>query len=115
MAPPKQIDTVIRAVPRPKEMQILCLGFSRTGTKREFGIGPFPKSRLNLDTALYTALQILGYTPYHGRELLKPTNIKDRHCRCWADGLIGRREGAFTYGVVEFDKLLGQYDERSPL
>ena len=68
------------------------------------------RQKLDSCIALLTALRILGYTPYHGSELFQPQNAKDYHNKCWADGLIGRREGGVRYGVAEFDKLLGRYD-----
>ncbi|KAI9689368.1 MAG: hypothetical protein M1822_010019 [Bathelium mastoideum] len=93
MGPTRQVDSINRPIPRPKKMKVLCLGFSRTGTK-----------------SLYTALKILGYTPYHGAELFTPENLKHHHMKCWTEGLIEKGKGFSTYGVVEFDKLLGQYD-----
>ena len=60
--------------------------------------------------ALWIALQQLGYTPYHGNELF--TNAKHRHNKCWQEGLTTRYNTGKSYGLVEFDKLLGNYDVR---
>ncbi|KAH6672390.1 hypothetical protein B0J14DRAFT_701458 [Halenospora varia] len=87
----REIDKLPVVKNRPKEMQVLCLGLSRTGTK-----------------SLWAALQQLGYTPYHGYELF--VNAKYRHHKCWYEGLATKFKTGKTYGRVEFDKLLGNYD-----
>jgi len=87
----RQIDRLPDVLKRPKKMQILCLGLSRTGTY-----------------SMLVALQQLGYTPYHGSQLFaKP---EARHSKCWEEGLTARYYTGNTYGILEFDKLLGNYD-----
>ena len=61
------------------------------------------------------ALKRLGYTPYHGAEILM--NPKSMHTKCWREGLVERRSTGKSFGRTEFDKILGNYDVRncSPL
>jgi len=86
-----EIEKIPAVLERPKEMQVLCLGLSRTATQ-----------------SMYIALQQLGYTPYHGNQLFR--NAKDHHNKCWQEGLAAKYYTGKSYGRAEFDKLLGNYD-----
>ncbi|CAK4029958.1 Hypothetical predicted protein [Lecanosticta acicola] len=58
---------------------------------------------------MWTALNTLGYTPYHFKEVKK--NIQDRHLFCWREALIAKLYGSGKpYGKADFDKLLQHYD-----
>ncbi|KAI4136530.1 MAG: hypothetical protein LQ341_005566 [Variospora aurantia] len=94
------IDGLPTPSPRPKEMQVLALGMSRTGTY-----------------SMFTALGILGYKPYHMAEL-KDT-APGTHA-LWVEALKAKyhdqTHGPATnnplhkpYARAEFDKLLGGY------
>ncbi|CAJ2506016.1 Uu.00g001460.m01.CDS01 [Anthostomella pinea] len=76
---------------RTKPMRVLCLGMSRTGTM-----------------SLFTALQKLGYAPYHMAVAMgSPRTNLD----CWSEGLNAKFNGrGKKWGKEEFDKLLGNYD-----
>lgn len=63
-------------------------------------------------SAMCVALKTLGYTPYHGSELL--IHPKRLHSKCWREALVERRSTGKTLGWTEFDKLLGNYDVTSP-
>ncbi|KAF8864537.1 hypothetical protein BDZ45DRAFT_613594 [Acephala macrosclerotiorum] len=76
-----------------EEMQVLCLGLSRTATM-----------------SMWMALKILGYNTYHFKELGLPQNIKERHMLCWREALIAKLFGSGKkYGTPELQKLLGRY------
>ncbi|KAF2106985.1 P-loop containing nucleoside triphosphate hydrolase protein [Lophiotrema nucula] len=78
--------------PNAKDVQVLVLGFSRTGTM-----------------SLKTALEKLGYTPYHMSEALK--NTRYGHLTFWKEALAAKYEGkGKPFGREEFDKFLGGYD-----
>ncbi|KAJ8061852.1 hypothetical protein OCU04_009644 [Sclerotinia nivalis] len=85
----REVDKIPTVSERPKEMKVLCLGLSRTGTN-----------------SLYIALQQLGYNPYHGNQLFS----NDRHNKCWEEGLKSKFYDNKSYGLDEFDKLLANYD-----
>ncbi|KAI9736623.1 MAG: hypothetical protein M1834_000827 [Cirrosporium novae-zelandiae] len=75
---------------RTKPMKVLVLGMCRTGT-----------------LSIYTALQKLGYTPYHMVEALNPPQKFD----VWSECLLASHKGqGKVWGKEEFDKLLGNYD-----
>ena len=59
---------------------------------------------------MYTALQKLGFNPYHGTELLKSVN--KQHVKCWQDALTARYYTGKSIGLIEFEKLLANYDVR---
>jgi Sulfotransferase domain len=74
-------------------MKILCLGYSRTGT-----------------LSLYTALQMLGYRPYHMAEAIQNADVD---MPCWAEGIEAKLLGkGKPWGREEFDKLTGKHDVR---
>ena len=106
----RQIDKLPLALKRPKEMQVLCIGLSRTATrcKSLWHMREVHDLTRKHSPAMCAALQTLGYTPYHGGELLK--NPKSLHTKCWREGLAERRSTGKSYGLTEFDKLLGNYD-----
>ncbi|KAM0799998.1 P-loop containing nucleoside triphosphate hydrolase protein [Usnea florida] len=87
----RQVDKLPAVHERSKEMQVLCVGLSRTAT-----------------LSMCVALKQLGYTPYHGGELLR--NPKSLHTKCWREGLTERRSTGKSFGLTEFDRLLGNYD-----
>jgi len=85
----RAIDKRAVVTTRKEEMQVLCLGLSRTGT-----------------TSLITALRILGYKSYHFTEIY---NHKG-HLFCWLEGINIKLTGnGKAYTRVEFDKLLDEY------
>ena len=72
-------------------MKVLCVGMSRTGTM-----------------TLFTALQRLGYTPYHMAVALGSPKT---NCYLWCEALNAKYHGqGNNWGREEFDKLLGNYD-----
>lgn len=74
-------------------MKLLCLGYSRTGTM-----------------SLFTALQILGYKPYHMAETAKNADVD---MPCWIEGIEAKYIGkGKPWGREEFDKLTGRFDVR---
>lgn len=103
------VDKLPTVSPRPKEMQVLCLGLSRTSTMCQY----CPHMciwiySLFYKTALYTALNKLGYRSYHMLET--GNNKKDKHYDCWLEALTIKYYGkGKPYGRAEFDKLLGKY------
>lgn len=85
----RKIDLVDGRRERP--MQILCLGYSRTGT-----------------FSMYTALQMLGYKPYHMANAIKNGEVD---LVCWDEGVRAKVSGkGRQWGVEEFDKLTGKCD-----
>lgn len=86
---PRKIDFLPRVVERPVEMQVLCLGLSRTATM-----------------SLFTALKKLGYNPYH----CSVATSNKGHCAHWCESLNAKITGVGrVFGREEFDKLLGNY------
>ncbi|PVH94894.1 hypothetical protein DM02DRAFT_618274 [Periconia macrospinosa] len=78
--------------PSPKDVEILVLGFSRTGT-----------------FSLKNALEKLGYTPYHMSVALG--SVKEGHLAFWEEALRAKYLGdGKPYGKEEFDKFLGNFD-----
>lgn len=76
---------------RSKPMRVICLGMSRTGTM-----------------SLYTALQRLGYKPYHMAVAMKSP---ESSLGLWTEALQAKFEGKGPkWGRAEFDRLLGDYD-----
>jgi Sulfotransferase domain len=74
-------------------MKVLCLGYSRTGT-----------------LSLYTALQKLGYKPYHMAEAIKNADVD---LECWQEGVQAKLHGkGKPWGKEDFDKLTGKFDVR---
>ena len=59
---------------------------------------------------MYTALRILGYNPYHGTELLRGVNR--HHVKSWQEALTARYYTGKSIGLIEFEKLLENYDVR---
>ncbi|KAF4631589.1 hypothetical protein G7Y89_g6541 [Cudoniella acicularis] len=93
MATIREVDKIPSMEPRPREMQVLCLGLSRTSTM-----------------TMYTALKKLGYKPYHMIEPSKPGNKKYRHINCWVEALQNKIYGdGKLYGPKDFDKILQEY------
>ncbi|CAK1364100.1 unnamed protein product [Cercospora beticola] len=92
--PQRWIDRVPPRTEEAMQMQVMCLGLSRTGTM-----------------SMWTALQILGYKPYHFKEIGKPENLKDRHLVCWREAFYAKLYGSGEpYATPEFEKLLQRYD-----
>ncbi|KAF4556677.1 Hypothetical protein D9617_1g085560 [Elsinoe fawcettii] len=76
---------------RTKPMRVLCLGQSRTGTM-----------------AIFTALQQLGYTPYHMAVAIGSPRTS---LGLWREALNAKFHGkGKPWGRAEFDKILGDYD-----
>lgn len=76
---------------RTRPMRVLCLGMSRTGSM-----------------SLYTALQKLGYKPYH---MAVAMDSPKSSLGLWTEALQAKYEGkGKPWGREEFDKLLGDYD-----
>ena len=76
---------------RHREMRLLCLGASRTGTM-----------------SIYTALHKLGFKVYHMNEAVKTPRTA---FGCWIEAIKARYYGeGENFGRKEFDKLLGDYD-----
>lgn len=76
---------------REVPMKVLCLGYCRTGT-----------------FSLFTALTMLGYTPYHMAEAVKNAAVD---LECWAEGVEETiLKNGKPWGRKEFDKLTGNYD-----
>ncbi|KAF2726984.1 NAD dependent epimerase/dehydratase [Polyplosphaeria fusca] len=91
MAPNRLIDTT-PPNPKAKSMEVLVLGFSRTGTM-----------------SLKVAFEKLGYKPYHMSEALK--NTPAGHLTFWKEALAAKFDGeGKPFGREEFDKFLGDYD-----
>ncbi|KAH7120290.1 hypothetical protein B0J13DRAFT_457004 [Dactylonectria estremocensis] len=83
------IDSYPRTRTRP--MRVLCLGQSRTGTM-----------------ALFTALQRLGYKPYH---MTVAMGSPKTNLGLWCEALHAKFSGrGKPWGRAEFDKILGDYD-----
>lgn len=76
---------------RTKPMRVLCLGQSRTGTM-----------------AIFTALQQLGYTPYH---MAVAMGSPKTNLGLWCEALNAKFHGkGKPWGREEFDRILGDYD-----
>lgn len=76
---------------RRREMRVLCLGASRTGTM-----------------SIYTALHRLGFRVYHMNEAVKSPRTS---FGCWNEAIRAKFHGeGKPFGRSEFDKLLGDYD-----
>ena len=76
---------------RTKPMRVLCLGMSRTGTM-----------------SLMTALQKLGYTPYH---MVVAMGSPKNNLNLWGEGVKAKHGGeGKKWGHEELDKMLGEYD-----
>lgn len=91
--PHPETGRLIDAYPvrRNKPMRVLCLGQSRTGTM-----------------ALFTALQRLGYKPYH---MAVAMGSPKTNLGLWCEALRAKFHGKGPkWGRAEFDKLLGDYD-----
>ncbi|KAH8724202.1 P-loop containing nucleoside triphosphate hydrolase protein [Phaeosphaeriaceae sp. PMI808] len=87
----RKID-LLPAKPRTNEVKILVLGFSRTGT-----------------FSLKTALEKLGYSPYHMSVALR--SRREGHLAFWEEALRAKFLGdGKPFGRVEFDKFLGRFD-----
>ncbi|KAF2473762.1 NAD dependent epimerase/dehydratase [Lindgomyces ingoldianus] len=94
MANTRLIDTLPVHSRRAKELQVLCLGFSRTGT-----------------LSLKKALIKLGYRPYHMSEALIATIRRERHLQLWDEALKAKFEGqGKPFTQEDFDKFLGDFD-----
>ncbi|PYI07077.1 NAD dependent epimerase/dehydratase [Aspergillus sclerotiicarbonarius CBS 121057] len=78
---------------RPKEMKVLCLGMSRTGTM-----------------SLYTALKELGYTCYHMAEC--SLDNSNNSLANWNQAIEAKfhGKGRVYKGSTDFDKMLWRYD-----
>lgn len=76
-----------RKCQRVVPMEVLSLGYSRTGTM-----------------SMQNAFRILGYpNPYHFSSMYG--NVQD--CDMWVDALRAKYEGVGSFGRAEFDQLLG--------
>jgi ribosomal protein L20 len=65
-----------------------------------------------MTSALYTALNILGYQCYHYIETRK--NRKHKHIRYWLEVINANVNGiGKAYGRAGFDKVLAKYNVRS--
>lgn len=77
---------------REVDLELLCLGFSRTGTR-----------------SLRAALSHFGYNPYRVMAILDKV-----HLECWDEAMQAKFQGkGKQYGKEEFDKLMGKYNVRS--
>jgi Sulfotransferase domain len=60
-------------------------------------------------SALYTALNVLGYQCYHYLEIRN--NQKHAHIRCWLEAMNAKVYGVGkAYGRDKFDKVLAKYN-----
>lgn len=76
---------------RTREMKVLCLGASRTGTM-----------------SIHTALEKLGFKVYHMAEAIKAPRT---NFGCWIEAIDAKFYGkGEKFGRAEFDKLLGEFD-----
>ncbi|KAF7932102.1 uncharacterized protein EAE97_009123 [Botrytis byssoidea] len=82
----RKIDTLSSITKRERDMQVLCLGLSRTSTM-----------------SLQEALNKLGYGTYHCR-VAAPT---EGHIPLWLEGFDAKLNGnGKSFGREEFDKIL---------
>lgn len=87
-----ELDRLLDTQPhRSVDMQVLCLGFSRTGTM-----------------SMYTAFQKLGYNSYHFLEV-SMHNKSERHLECWHEALTNKLDEGKPIEPAQLDKLLGKY------
>ncbi|ORY19024.1 NAD dependent epimerase/dehydratase [Clohesyomyces aquaticus] len=94
IAKTRLIDTLPTLDVRPRELQVLCLGMSRTGT-----------------LSLKHALTQLGYRPYHMSEALIALRRGERHLELWNEAFKAKFEGqGKPFTREEFDKFLGDFD-----
>jgi len=90
---PRVVDTLPIITERPVEMQVLCLGLSRTSTM-----------------TMRDALGILGYRCYHFTEATKEEVAGNKHYACLLEAMLVKVYGrGKPFGRVEFDKLFGNY------
>ncbi|ORY08588.1 P-loop containing nucleoside triphosphate hydrolase protein [Clohesyomyces aquaticus] len=83
--------------PRPKELQVLCLGMSRTGTM-----------------SLWKALQKLGYKSYHMYECC--TTDGAIGLDYWEEAIQAKYHGkGKPFEKKDFDKFLGEYEAISDI
>ncbi|KAF7952799.1 hypothetical protein EAE96_006025 [Botrytis aclada] len=86
---PRKIDTLPFITKREQDMQVLCLGLSRTSTM-----------------PLQEALNKLGYKTYHCR-VAAPTK---GHIPLWLEGFEAKLNGnGKPFGREEFDKILTNF------
>ena len=91
---------------RSVEMQVLCLGFSRTGTMCMLCIRNRNLNAYSL-AAMYTALQKLGYKSYHFLEC-SLHNKTEKHLECWHEALTNKLNST-PLDPAQLDRLLGTY------
>lgn len=96
MASPQAIDS-LPVEPRHVEMQVLCLGLSRTATM-----------------SMWAALTKLGYKTYHFKEVGQTDLPNENHVACWREAFNAKMYGiGKAYGKEEFDRLLRRYSVRT--
>ncbi|THV45303.1 hypothetical protein BGAL_0505g00070 [Botrytis galanthina] len=89
MASPRKIDNLPIIAQRALDMQVLCLGLSRTSTM-----------------SLQESLNKLGYKTYHCR-VAAPTKV---HIPLWLEGFDAKLSGnGKPFGREEFDKILTNF------
>jgi len=89
----REIDKLPLVTERPVEMQVLCLGLSRTSTM-----------------SMLTAFTKLGYNCYHFLEAARMQTAGERHLDYWLEGFKIKMYGnGEPFGRSEFDKILGDY------
>jgi Sulfotransferase domain len=94
---------------RPTEMQVLCLGLSRTGNMCWFSTsGHFQDADCSL-VVIYYGLNKLGLKCYHMAEV--PKTKKNKHFYYWHEAMVSKCYGKRKpYGPAELDKILENYN-----
>lgn len=107
----RQIDEKPSVQERPTEMQVLCLGLSRTGTMCTFSCFSIFIALTAARVAIYTALNKLGYNCYHMAEV--PKNKGNKHFWYWYEAMVIKfYSKGKPYGPAELDKVLENYSVR---
>lgn len=67
----------------------------------------FTFTRLTFSLAIQKALEDLGFGPcYHMRNCI---NQNPRDCRMWVEALEARYDGIGSFGIEQWDQLLGNF------
>ncbi|RYP67509.1 hypothetical protein DL771_007209 [Monosporascus sp. 5C6A] len=89
----RAIDDIPSTPHIKREMEVLGMGMSRTGT-----------------ASTTMALNILGYRSYHAHQIFQPDEPDEWHVECWREATLAKMYGnGMPYGKAEFDKLLRNY------
>ncbi|KAK7954416.1 hypothetical protein PG988_015110 [Apiospora saccharicola] len=89
----RAIDALPKEAHVKRDMEVLGLGMSRTGT-----------------ASTAAALSMLGYRSYHAHEIFQPSESNEWHVEVWREAFMAKMYGnGKPYGKEEFDIVLRNY------